>query len=249
MVEVGELTVVGSFDGSQIDSGFDRLNNNLNETENQANQTNASLGKTDLTLTSLTKAAIGFGLAGVAAVTAIATKSPVLAGSMAKIEVETLKLSNVLGGQLKPIFDEIGQDLIPAITSAFANSEEGMKRFTDKTVELIAAISDLIRLDWEGLLAHLDKLFAPKLAEKVKSDPTLTDEQKKIIENNPFVESISRAIDIVATPFNEKSVLSQNPVTAIPTFMINLIIDLFQAINKELDSKQVTFANATGVPR
>lgn len=247
MVEVGELTVVGSFDGSQIDSGFDRLNNNLNETENQANQTNASLGKTDLTLTSLTKAAIGFGLAGVAAVTAIATKSPVLAGSMAKIEVETLKLSNVLGGQLKPIFDEIGQDLIPAIASAFVNANGEMTTLTNKTVNLIAALSDLITLDFSGLLTNLDKLFAPKNLSEIPEGQT----ESTISQTDPFRETKQSIANIFTRP--EGNALSGQYQlerwTTAAKLPFNIIIDFFQWISNNLDSKEATFANATGVPR
>ena len=109
-MDVGDLRIVGEMDTQQIDSGFNKINQDFAEMENQAGQTNASMGVLSKTTSRLSLGLIAAGTAGVTALTGLAMKSPVLAGTMAKIEVETLKLSNTVGRQLKPIFDTIAQN-------------------------------------------------------------------------------------------------------------------------------------------
>ena len=80
--------------------------------ENQFNQTNHPMSQTAGLASKLGKSLIAIGATGVAALTALATKSPALAGTFAKIEVSTLKLSNTIGRQLKPAFEGVNSFII-----------------------------------------------------------------------------------------------------------------------------------------
>lgn len=112
MAEVGEISISGSIDETNIVSGLDRITDQLKEMENQFNQTNQPMARTAAFASKLGASLITIGSAGVAAMIAIATKSPVLATTFAKIAVSTLKLSNTLGRQLKPAFEGANQFIL-----------------------------------------------------------------------------------------------------------------------------------------
>ena len=105
MVEVGEIEIIGTINDKPITQGLDNIEKSLGDMENQFNQLQPSAKRTEKTFGNIATTLTGIGISGVAAITALAVKSPVLANTMAKIEVSTLKLSNTLGRQLKPIFD------------------------------------------------------------------------------------------------------------------------------------------------
>jgi hypothetical protein len=105
MVEVGQLQVAGSLDTGNISQGFNKVKQDFKVVENQANQTNVSLSRMKSTGKMLAKTLGAAGLAGATALTALATKSPMLAGTFAKIDVSLLKLSNTVGRQLQPVFE------------------------------------------------------------------------------------------------------------------------------------------------
>lgn len=122
MVEVGQLEIAGSLDTSDIENGFVRITGSFKQIENQSKQTNASLSSTKSIAKSLGKTLIGIGVTGVGAMTALASKSPVLAGTMSKIQVSTMKLSNTLGRQMRPAFEGMNE-LINGFNSAASNSD------------------------------------------------------------------------------------------------------------------------------
>jgi len=105
MADVGEISITGSIDESAIVGGLDRITDQLKEMENQFNQVNQPMARTAKFASKLGKSLIAIGTTGVAAMVALATKSPVLATVFAKMEVSTLKLSNTIGRLLKPAFE------------------------------------------------------------------------------------------------------------------------------------------------
>jgi len=112
--EVGAISITGDIDETGIVSGLDRITDQLKEMENQFNQVNQPMKRTAGYAAKLGVSLIAIGVAGVAAMTALATKSPVLATTFAKMEVSTLKLSNTLGRLLKPAFEGVNSLIISA---------------------------------------------------------------------------------------------------------------------------------------
>ena len=251
MVEIGQLEVIGSFNDSEINQGFDRVKGDFKDVEQQANQTNATLNSTTKIAGGLGKTLIGLGVAGIGAMVGIASKSPLLAGTFAKMEVQTLKLSNVLGRQLKPVFDEIAQNLIPSISQAFLDGEGIMGTFVDKTVLLIGAISDLISLDFEGLGINLNKIFAPKGLELPEGET-----QESLAKKDPFFETRETIKEMGTGVADEK--LNGNFLLGLTGFaeysriiklFVNGLVDTFQFLTKDSYSTDMKMANAEGTGR
>lgn len=242
MVNAGELEVIGTLEDSEIDSGFDRVGNNFNDLENQANQTNVSLGRLDDTSNKIFKSFMGLGVAGVTAMTALATKSPVLAGSIAKIEVETLKLSNTIGKQMKPLFEEVGQNLIPSINEAFADGDDVMDIFIGKTTDLVSALSSLIRLDWESLLDSLESYFNITGETPEEREET----QKEFGQFSEFETSYGLGKDIwsdIKSGEGHKA-FGKGMVLPVATF-----IDFVQYLMGANNEKEMKFATSNGLTR
>jgi len=244
MVNVGELQITGDMDTNNIDQGFDRVDQDFKNLENQANQTNASMGTLASTASTLGKRLGVAGIAGLTAMTALAGKAPVLAGTMAKIDVETLKLSNTIGRQLKPAFDEIAQNLIPSINQAFVDNAESIQTTTGRIEGLIGSVSALIRLDWEDLIDNLDKVVAPK------NLPDLAEGETR----SPFAETQQRFSNIVQDPpeyqndwqtFQYQIGFLKN-IVALP---FNAIIDTIQWSTANTETKTAELVSATGVIR
>ncbi len=242
-VEVGQLTIEGNFNTTDIEQGFSRIESNFGDMENQSNQTTASLRKTGLVVGSLAKGLIAMGVAGIAATTALAVKSPVLAGTMAKIELATLKLSNTIGRQLRPIFESIAGSLLPALNKAFSDNSDSIGTITDKTVLFIEALSDLISLDFEGLLENLDKLFKPRgLPELEEGEkPTPFRETRQTISN--ILDPGEGGIEALS---GQRQLQKYGDVFRLP---INALIDFFQFLRSQGNDKEIVFANSNGVVR
>ena len=252
MVEVGELSIFATMNTASVDAGFDRIVDQLKEMDIQSKQLGATTSSITSIFKKLTKTVIGFGLAGAAAITALAVKSPVLAGTMAKLGVNMLKLSNVVGRQFKPIFEEIAQNLIPSITKAFADNEQGIGKFVDNTVLLVKALSDLIALDYEGLLNNLDKLFKPENLPELEPGQT----QESLSKTDPFRESRQTIKNLFDEGPNQLSLIPPMNPHAMVKFnerfaqlIVNVIVDSYQHFNNQENKKNSALINATGVTR
>jgi len=246
MVEAGELTIKGNLEDEGMDSGFERLSNNMSDLENQANQANASLNMLGGTTSKILKTFVGLGIAGLTAMTMLAVKSPVLAGTMAKMEVETMKLSNTLGRQLKPIFDEIANNLLPTINNAFANSES-MKDFTDVMTNLVGALAALIELDWEELKKRLGLIGHTQLGI---DEEKLTETQKQLGSKSEWAETVEgyRAWKEPGR-YSEWDYAKGKPIGGLAMVGMQAVVDLFQWIagsNNEVERKLIS---ADGIPR
>lgn len=242
-VEVGQLEVMGTLEEEGIDAGLDRMGNKFKDMENQANQANASFNVMGKTSSRLLMTLGGMGVAGVTAMTALATKAPVLAGTMARIEVETLKLSNTLGRQLKPIFDEVAGNLIPSINKAFSDNSNAVGFVVDKVTNLVGALSDLISLDWTSLLENLEKYF--NLTSKTPEE--ITDIQKRLGSFSEFESSVALGQDIWSE-FKEGKILSPT-VKAVSVQPVIGFIDFIQYLMGANNEKELAFSTANGVPR
>ncbi len=206
----------------------------------------ASLRKTSSVVGGLAIGLATMGIAGVAAMTALAIKSPVLAGTMAKIELATFKLSNTIARQLKPIFEEIAGSLLPAINQAFSDNSEFIEDMVDGVTILVEALGDLIKLDWEGLLGHLDELFIDRAKLDVEGGPFK--ETKQIAKEIKFL--YGEGAEAVTRYAEEKP--GRAALGFAGQFMnlgYHAIIDTLQWIIQGNNDKEKTYAMATGITR
>jgi len=145
MVTAGSVEITGELKSGGINQGLNRINADFKKVENQSNQTNVSLARASRTASMLGKTLVGIGVAGAAAFTAVATKSPVLAGTFAKMDIQMLKLSNIAGRQMKPLFETIANEVIPSIGLAierFGPQIETMLSVISKGLVLVSKIPD-----------------------------------------------------------------------------------------------------------
>ena len=252
MVEVGELEIIGTVDESAIVDGLDRIGNSLDNIENQFNQVQPSAKNVEKTLGGIAKSFITIAGIGVGAMTALAIKAPVLANTMAKMEVNTLKLSNTLGRQLRPVFEEIATGLIPAINNAFITNQDAIGQSVERTVSFVKALEDLIDLDFSSLINNLDDVFEPRIFKDIPEAEGMAEEKFGV-----FAESAARISSGFKQPTSllesltgsEGGFLSGPPGMNVALAGITGLIDLFQLIFGTNNNKDNELALVTGVPR
>lgn len=144
MVEAGSLKITGSLDTSNIIRGLRTITRGF-ETVKQ--KTLSSFSSMELLAGSASKlgtALIKVSTAAVGGLTFLAGFTPVLASNFAKLKVETFKLAQIFGNEMKPAFD----DALTSYTSFvnFLGSGTGM-------AELIKDVGILTGAAGLGLLA------------------------------------------------------------------------------------------------
>ena len=239
MVEVGTLEITGKLENSEIESGFDRMKSGFKEVENQSNQANASLARASRTSSILGKTFVGIGVAGAAAMTALATKSPVVASDLARMEVEMLKLSNTAGRQLKPVFSSISQELMPAIGVALERLNPQIEAMTTFAVNSLSKISEGIAnfVPTEEAAEPYRERFGPfaetaSAISQSEGTGTFNERRKALIESGPLgFGGLGTLVGIGAR------------VTG------NFILDTFEWIMNSINSKETTLSSADGVAR
>lgn len=150
MVEAGQIVITGSLNDMGISQGFNRIIIDFNKLENQANQTNASFNKMSTLAKSIATTFIALGGTALGSMTALATKSPVLAGTFARMEVETLKLSNTLGRQLQPAFEGV-VNFIQNFNKALIDNPDLLSNMASKTGEALSDIGNAIAGEWNNI--------------------------------------------------------------------------------------------------
>lgn len=156
--KAGELIITGKAEDSEIDAAFDQWERDFADLENQTNQVNVSMKKMTDTTDALAKHLFTIATVGVGGVTALATKSPALAGIFAQIELSTMKLANTVGRQVRPIFEGVNS-LIRDFDQALIEGDQGVQRFTTSLGENIGDIGSVITGQW----SEIDNLI-PKSA-------------------------------------------------------------------------------------
>jgi len=154
LVDVGTMEINGSINTTDIDSGIVRIEGALKVVETQAKQTQGSFDKLGISTVAIGSALGNIATKGVTAISGLASKSPMLGSSFAKMDVELLKVSNTLGSQIKPIFDEVANNLIPSLNEALASSDTVIGSFVDLAKTGISDVSNLI----SGNIDDVDKL-------------------------------------------------------------------------------------------
>ncbi len=120
MVQVGELQIKGSIDTASIDAGTSRIRRSLQSVKADTQPVTGELTRMSGALKGIAGAFAGIATSAGAGLLGLVTGAPALAGNMARIKVETIKLRDALAGGVKPEID--------AITSLFG-------RFVDKVQE------------------------------------------------------------------------------------------------------------------
>jgi hypothetical protein len=159
MVEVGEISIKGKVDSNDIDKSMDRIVNNFKEIDNQSNQTNATMNVLTKTTLKLGKSLLTIGTVGFAALTGLASKAPILSGTFAKMQINTMKLANTVGRQLKPAFESIATDTLPKITEFFNNSDF-LPKLGEGLSTGISDIGNLINGDLDQIKNKIPKATA-----------------------------------------------------------------------------------------
>ena len=118
MVEVGSLQIGGSINTEEIERGLDRVERGLGDVQSESKSVNSDFERMHGLSKSLALTLTGMGVAGMAALTAMATGAPAVAPALAKMNVEWTKMSHAVGRDLAPIFNEIAYTLLPAVGDA-----------------------------------------------------------------------------------------------------------------------------------
>lgn len=151
MVEAGTLVIRGRIDSAEIETGLTRVQGRLQESQKETRSMSADfnrLGQETRGVANSLLAISGISLAGLTAL------SPALAPEFARMKVGILELSNAVGQQLQPLFQEIGTNLIPSITEAIIRNQDAISGFISVVSEGVGDVSALIR----GDLAEIENL-------------------------------------------------------------------------------------------
>lgn len=172
-MKVGTLEIEGTLDSSGITSSLTRIEESIRSTGTQTKTALGPMTRLGNELSSALKKATFLGIAGVGAMTALATKAPAVAPAIAKMGVEMMKISHSLGEVMAPIFEEVADTLLPAIGSAIDNNREKIEAFLNVGIVGVKWLSDAI-----------DKLF------KVESEVTSADVISAIENPEQYLKSI-----------------------------------------------------------
>jgi len=145
MVEIAKMTIKGSIDTKDIDRGFSRLKQGFNNIESLTDSNFANFKRLGGVVSGLARGFVKIGSVGVAALVGLAAVSPAVAGDIAKMKVGMIQLSNVAGQQLKPVFEEVANNLIPSFTDALSKNNDKINLWVDVAKTGIGAVSALIR--------------------------------------------------------------------------------------------------------
>ena len=117
------LKVSGGLDTSMIERGFDRVRQSFESVKGQAKSFTSDLTRMDIASSALVKKLSAVGMIGVSAIAGLASKAPAVAGSMAKISIETDRLIRTLGKQFAPEFAKIAEMYSKFVSFVSANPD------------------------------------------------------------------------------------------------------------------------------
>ena len=143
MVEVSSMEIVGMADTSDIDRGFQRIGDNFNVLESQAESSNMSLGRLAEITGKIGKSLVAMGTAGVTALMGIASQAPAVAPHMARLGTEFQRMKMQIGEELEPVFGSLAEDIFPWVAekgveaaSMIANAFENTKSMVEEIIAI-----------------------------------------------------------------------------------------------------------------
>ncbi len=128
MVVAGTVEIVGSIDIESIKRGLSDLKRGLNEAKNAARSAFGDLKRTGEAVTGIAGPLAKIGTALGTTILGIAAMSPAIAPVMARMQADFLRLSRILGEELKPVFESVEGAFEDFVN--FLGSEEGRGAIT-----------------------------------------------------------------------------------------------------------------------
>lgn len=275
IAEIGEISISGDIDESDIVAGLDRITDQLKEMENQFNQVNQPMARTAGFASKLGKSLITIGATGVAAMTALATKSPVLASTFAKMEVSTLKLSNTIGRQLKPAFEGVN-NLIMNVNEALLDHDSTISTVAGGVGGAFEDMGSVITGQWNEISNIIPKTAGVALGIKLGSKfglygmfagaalglvmgnvieeggvstPTAGEEQTWGVMAESVAATREAREPLTAGPGGEMGTQVFQFAWRGAKITGQMLVDFFQLIIQDFDNKNMEMANADGVVR
>lgn len=154
-MKIGKLEIEGTLDSSGITTSLSRIEESLRGTASQTKTTLGPMTRLGNELNSALKNVTLLGIAGVGAMTALATKAPAVAPAIARMGIEMMKISHTMGEILRPIFEEVADNLIPAIGDAIERNKDKIQSFIDVGVTGVKDLSSAL----SGDLSQIENLF------------------------------------------------------------------------------------------
>ena len=133
-------------DTTDVESGMSRVKKGMSGMEAQVNSSRGSMEGLASIAKKVSTSLIAIGVGGVSAFTALATKSPAVAGSLAKMSIEMREMSFTAGSLLKPAFESIANDLLPSINSAIDRNKETISDFVTIVEGAVTVVTKLLDL-------------------------------------------------------------------------------------------------------
>lgn len=164
------LSVKGGLDTSMIERGFDRVRQSFESVKGQAKSFTSDLTRMNLASSGLVKQLGRVGLIGTSAIIGLASQAPAVAGSMAKISLETDRLIRTLGTQFAPEFAKVSEMYTkfvnfvaanPDLTKGFVFSSTAILGFSAASKFLTTISSIVIPAGLSSVLTSLSKFVAP----------------------------------------------------------------------------------------
>jgi len=140
--EAGQIIFRAEVDDTGAITGLKRFKKNVEQAGASSKGLFGDISRLGKSALSLTKAFVGFG-AGTAGLMALARSAPAVADEMAKIEIESIKLSHSLGQALEPIFQSIANEVLPNLNQFLKDNEESFRKTANAVAYLITKLSEL----------------------------------------------------------------------------------------------------------
>jgi hypothetical protein len=151
------MTIKGSLDTSNIESGFSRVKSGLEGVKGQSKSFSSDLERMQIVGGRLVKTLGAMAIAGATAMVGIASKAPAVAPALAKMGVEFDRLSRVLGKALQPAFERVGEVFSKFVGWVDDNSES-ITYLADNVLSGLETALSGVKTVWDGLVSSTDKI-------------------------------------------------------------------------------------------
>lgn len=154
---MSSMAMTVTMDTAQATRGFRTLSDGFKDVTKYAKMFKSDLVRLTEFGAKFAKTLALIGIGAASGLLLLASKSPVLAGVFAKMQVELFKLGNTLGQIVKPIFEVLSNDLIPAFNEALQNWMPQIEKFTNAMVQGGTDLSNLLRGDLNQIEGLIEK--------------------------------------------------------------------------------------------
>ncbi len=150
---IGSIAIVGTIDIESVKHGLRQLKQGLNDAKNAAGGAFGDLKRLGGTIASIAGPLGKIGAGLTATMLGIAALSPAIAPSLARMQVEFLRMSRILGEELKPVFEKVEELFVGfvawldgpqgrAVIEFFSNSITGAVALLDEALRKLKLLND-----------------------------------------------------------------------------------------------------------